>query len=315
MLSQGTIGQAGRKAYSFLVPEQRGQVLAAVSKAMYLLTEQGELFWLAGEDTSMHDRCAVVATPISLLPDGAPFFVEGLKLIINQGITYEIGNVAVWSPPKPDYIPEPSALVDHFEFFVSQLDCSQARGFGQFMPVIQALWQDMPFPDLHYTDPILQFAQPKVLNMAKACLEGNSSLILEQAEMLVGLGAGLTPSGDDFLGGILFAIKILQTYYYNTAVPSLHFPIEHYGSRTHPISLSLLKDLADGSAVEPLHQIINNLLAGTSVNSINSYVSRLTDIGHSTGWDLLTGLITGLLVTRRNDYSNSSLRIEQKMNT
>lgn len=314
MYSQAAIQQAGQKAYAFLVPGQRGRVLAAFSRAVYLLTEGDDLFWLAAEDTPLHDRCILVSRLPSSLHTGIPFLVEGSRLVIDRTIAYEMGTITVWSPPQPDDIAESAGLKAYLESFVAQIDCSQARGFGQFIPVIQALWQDMQIPDLHYTDPLLQFAQPKVLSMAGACLEGNTSLISEQVEMLVGLGAGLTPSGDDFLGGILFAIKILQTYYPNATNILLHFPIENYGSRTHPISLALLKGLADGSAVEPLHQIINNLLAGTSVNCIHSYVSQLTDIGHSTGWDLLMGLLTGLLITRGNRCSNSSLQIEQSMN-
>jgi hypothetical protein len=150
--------------------------------------------------------------------------------------------------------------------------------------------------------------------MARACLKGNAGLISENAERLVGLGTGLTPSGDDFLGGILFAIKMLQTYYPNTINIALRFSIENYSSRTHPISFGILKDLADGSAVEPLHQIMNHLLAGTTISCSYSYVSQLTDIGHSTGWDLLTGLLTGLLVARGNCTINPPLQIAESMN-
>lgn len=314
MHSQGTITQAGKKANSLLVHGQRGQVLAAFCKAIYLLTEDGELFWLAGDGIPMHDRCAVVSTIISPLLDGDSFFVEGSSLVVNETFIYNIDHGTIWSPPETKCNLEPSELAARLNGFVLQLDCSQARGFGTFLPVIQALWQDMRIPYVHYTNPLLQFAQPKVLNMARACLEGNASLISEQAEMLVGLGAGLTPSGDDFLGGILFAIKTLQTYYPDTIIVPVNLPIENYGSRTHAISFALLKDLTDGSAVEPLHHLVNNLSAGTSINCIHSYVSQLTNIGHSTGWDLLTGLLTGLLVTRGNRCFNSSLQVDQSMN-
>jgi hypothetical protein len=311
MRLQGTINQAGKKAYSFLVSEQRGQVLAVFSKAIYLLTEQGEIFWLAGNGAPKHDRCAVVSPFIPPQPDGVSFSVEESRLIIDHAFAYEIDPVGIWAPPETKCILEPAELVGVLKYLVLQLDCSQARGFGAFLPVIQALWQEMRIPDLHYTDPLLQSARPKVLNLARACLDGNAGSISKQAEMLVGLGAGLTPSGDDLVGGVLFAIRTLQTYYSGTIAISLDFPIENYGSRTHPISFTLLKDLADGSAVEPLHQIINNLLAGTSISCINSFVSQLTDIGHSTGWDLLTGLVTGLLLTHGNHCFAPSLQIEQ----
>jgi hypothetical protein len=72
-------------------------------------------------------------------------------------------------------------------------------------------------------------------------------------------------------------------------------PIESYGSQTHLISFTLLNDLADGHAIAPLHEIINGLFSGESFESLYPFVSELASVGHSTGWDLLTGLLTGLL--------------------
>jgi hypothetical protein len=42
---------------------------------------------------------------------------------------------------------------------------------------------------------------------------------------------GSTPSGDDFLGGLLFAVKILQAAYPNSNFINYGIPIEtyHYG--------------------------------------------------------------------------------------
>jgi hypothetical protein len=81
--------------------------------------------------------------------------------------------------------------------------------------------------------------------------------------------------------------------------------IESAKQRTHLISFTLLKDLTNGQAVEPLHELIRSVLSDQPPESIRP-ASCLTQIGHSTGWDLLTGALTGLLLTFRNPDSIDS---------
>jgi Protein of unknown function (DUF2877) len=313
MYLHGNIRQIGKKARSFLLPGQHGTVLASVSKAIYLIAEQGDAFWLAGEDTPMHDRCAMISTAVPALSPGARYSVEQSALIVDDTFAFEAGDAAIWSPAEIHWHLGLTELAANTRTFVRHLDGLQASGFGKFLPLIQALWQEIQIPDLQFADPILQFSKSRVLDIAAACLEQDIDRFSENARMLIGLGTGLTPSGDDFLGGVLFALRTIQTHYPCSSNLHLTFSIENYSSQTHPISFTLLKDLANGSAVEPLHEMINNLLGGTSIDCTSSFVSQLTNIGHSTGWDMLTGLLTGLLVTHGNHVSTSSLPIKQSM--
>jgi hypothetical protein len=89
--------------------------------------------------------------------------------------------------------------------------------------------------------------------------------------------------------------------------------LDAYRARTHTISFTLMNDLAEGHAIAPLHQIINGLLCGVSAERIYPFVSQLTRIGHSTGWDLLTGLLVGLLTTYRSHYFIPSLQLTKSM--
>jgi hypothetical protein len=58
-----------------------------------------------------------------------------------------------------------------------------------------------------------------------------------------------------------------------------------------------LKDHAHGQALEPLVLFLTAILTARRNQDVNRSISRLTSLGHSTGWDLLTGALTGLLVT------------------
>jgi hypothetical protein len=63
--------------------------------------------------------------------------------------------------------------------------------------------------------------------------------------------------------------------------------------------------LTDGRAVEPLHELIRFILSDRAPEGIRPALS-LTEIGHSTGWDLVTGMLTGLLLTFRSHDSIDS---------
>jgi uncharacterized protein DUF2877 len=307
--SQAVILQTGTMARTGLASGQHGKVLAVFSKAIYLLTEADELFWIARDDSPMHERCAQISSPLPGLLARSPFRVEDHRLTIDPGFICDVDHAPRWCAPRvdPNHVLETIQLPARIHSFFSNLDFSQAKGFGSFIPLILSLSRNESInPLLRSSDPILLFAQPFVLGAARACLDHQPFRISQTANALIGFGTGLTPSGDDFLGGFLFAVNQLQAAYPNSNFINHRFPIETYHSWTHLISFTLLKDLASGQAIAPLHHIIHNLLTGESLASVYPFVSQLTQIGHSTGWDLLTGLLTGLLITYRSSYSMPS---------
>jgi hypothetical protein len=228
--SQTHITHTGAIARACLAPGQRGKVLAAFSKAIYLVTETGELFWITTEDAPLHQRCAQISAHFPGFSAGAVFHVEDQRLTVEPGFICDVDHAALWSAPRlnPNHVLEITQLPARLHAFCSQLDFSQAKGFGTFMPHILSLAQNALDPASAVTDPVRRFSYPFVLDMARACLERQPVRISKNADALIGLGAGLTPSGDDFLGGLLFAVKILQAAYPNSNFINYGIPIETY---------------------------------------------------------------------------------------
>jgi hypothetical protein len=266
-----------------------------MSKALYLLTDAGELFWITTEAAPLHRRGATVPTSLPDLKVGSPFHFEDGRLV-TEAFVFDFRDTVVWNASRmsaPGV--EMSKLGARTRAFASILDLSNARGFGKFLPHILSLSpHSLSCPLLESS---LRSAQPIVLEMGRACLEGDTSGLAQHAEALIGLGSGLTPSGDDFVGGLLFALNALQAVYRERGSIRATLPIEAYSSRTHLISFTLLKDLADGHAIAPLHNIARGLLEGESPENLLSFIAQLTEVGHSTGWDLLAGFLTGILST------------------
>jgi hypothetical protein len=113
---------------------------------------------------------------------------------------------------------------------------------------------------------------------------------------LLGLGAGLTPSGDDYVGGALFARAWLGGSGSGTA-PAWRAAAAEVAdaarARTHPISAALLRDLAAGLGWAPLHDLAAGLDEAQPARAVEA-ARRLTRLGHTSGWDLLAGLGAGL---------------------
>ena len=121
----------------------------------------------------------------------------------------------------------------------------------------------------------------------------------DDARALIGLGEGLTPSGDDFVGGWLFA-----AYHLRAAYPgAIHWEqraiddlLEYARGRTNEISYALLRDHARGDSVEPLHDWLAALLGADEPGNMANVVARLIGIGNMTGKNILAGAVTGMLL-------------------
>lgn len=311
--SETDITHAGPAARRCIAPGQSGNVLAALSKAIYLVTHDNVLFWIAAADAPMHTRCARIAGALPGPSPEKPFRIVGHHLLIDSGFYFNLDDTSPWSASyidSKDILPiwEVRTRID--SLFLS-LDFSQAKGFGKLIPHVLSLSQS----EVHVsssTDPILVHAQPFVLNIARACLDQNMLRVSQNIDALIGLGPGLTPSGDDFVGGMLFSIKILETAYPDWVSMNDLPSIEGYRSKTNVISFTLLNDLANGHAMEPLHQIINGLLYREPIDSIYPFLSQLTQVGNSSGWDMLAGFVTGLLIVYQSN-SIPPLRMPQCM--
>lgn len=104
----------------------------------------------------------------------------------------------------------------------------------------------------------------------------------KQALRLVGLGPGLTPSGDDVLCGFLLALRHLGGR-------PLAAPVHHAG-RTTQLSAALLDHAARGDGCDPLVRLLDAVAGHTSVPAA---LAVLLAVGHTSGADLALGVLAG----------------------
>ena len=122
---------------------------------------------------------------------------------------------------------------------------------------------------------------------------------------LVGLGPGLTPSGDDFLVGMLVALSLAGRFDLVAAVDQVIRPVLAEG--TGPISRLHVVAALDGESSERLHAMINAVLVGDH-NVLASRLVSISQVGHCSGWDTLAGAVTVLRVLARAHHSVMAAR-------
>lgn len=106
---------------------------------------------------------------------------------------------------------------------------------------------------------------------------------------LLGLGPGLTPSGDDFLGGAMVALSLLGLTGLRDAIWTTLEPL--VACSTNDISRAHLAAAAHGLGSAALHAALNAVIGGRA-DALGAGLAAIDAIGHTSGWDALAGAVT-----------------------
>ena len=111
------------------------------------------------------------------------------------------------------------------------------------------------------------------------------------AILLLGLGPGLTPSGDDFLGGVMLALTArgkseLRDALWETIAPELD-------DLTVPVSAMQLSAAADGMGAEIVHDLIAAMMSSDE-HAIPAALDSVLALGATSGADTVAGIVVGL---------------------
>lgn len=128
----------------------------------------------------------------------------------------------------------------------------------------------------------------------------DTTAVRAAAATLVGLGVGLTPTGDDVLTGLAFAAWHLGGPL--GLVPSAVTEAAATGT-THDLSLAMLRHACRGRAAQPLVTLLSMLRDDGEPEpgdaDIDSAVAAIIGIGHTSGTDQACGLIAAVHISER----------------
>jgi hypothetical protein len=125
--------------------------------------------------------------------------------------------------------------------------------------------------------------------LAAALPSGDVEVAGRVARRLVGLGPGLTPSGDDALIGLAAALHALR----HSARGFLHEAIGDAHVRTTAVAATLLRHAAAGEFSERVQRLLAALL-GDDDAAVAPAIERAMAWGATSGTDCLVGVLFGL---------------------
>jgi hypothetical protein len=121
---------------------------------------------------------------------------------------------------------------------------------------------------------------------------GRKESAIQAGRSLLGLGPGLTPSGDDFLMGIFAVINLHggPLHAYTSLCQGI---LWQASQRTNDISLAALKQAASGLVRDSIVKLIDTLAYGTQ-DLLLPRIAEVLRIGSSSGTDIAMGIYAGL---------------------
>lgn len=141
---------------------------------------------------------------------------------------------------------------------------------------------------------------------AKAC---NPSEFLSTATGLLGLGIGLTPSGDDFLVGLVGSLVLIADWM--PALEWVHLTgrelAEEASGRTTAVAASYLRCAARGEIIERQEELLQAAISGDGSTAVAA-CRTLRRFGHSSGGEIALGTLLAVDIAASLSHRDLALR-------
>jgi hypothetical protein len=141
-------------------------------------------------------------------------------------------------------------------------------------------------------------ALPAVINLMKSSADHDAELFEHACDTLVGLGPGLTPSGDDLLVGFLatqykFDSPIKRWLYDSGLIERI---IRKQKEKTTSVAFQFLKCASEGLFSEILIDVIDSIIARDHSHGKKQYpvLDDFLRWGHTSGTDTMVGVVVAL---------------------
>ena len=247
--------------------------------------ENGELYTIAarhldnGPNTLITDLDSCSTLELAV---GDRIFVSNKCIKVENKLNISIKLAEPWQCLLPAY-PADTALLKRniFEAKLFIQEHGQAGGMKKSIT----------------TDNIFQIELARMLEERSRSLVEQLSMsrwesAAQQAVSLIGLGPGLTPSGDDYLTGLFTVFNMPDSPLW----PYRSFCMDvvlHASKLTNQISCITMKKAAAGQVREKIVQFMQAVIHSTSEET-KDRLAAVLGIGSSSGTDIALGLIHGL---------------------
>ena len=208
------------------------------------------------------------------------------EIRVGRRYRFPLSDCSEWSPEAIRLPVNPRVLAKGIAAFKARaVGAVPDAGLGQF--IVRGF-----VPKRHHF--VCRAAETSITNAKRWLFQafvGPRDAAVEKArwvKKLIGLGPGLTPSGDDFLGGMMIALHSIGEHGLCSRLwPEIY---QSAAASTNPISFTHLKAASEGMGSKCIHRAISDMTGGNAEAMFGSMVG-INRIGHTSGWDTVAGIV------------------------
>ncbi len=283
----------------FLHEPRVGTVHSVFNKATNIAFDETLLALLSDElprmPNSVRLRSVVTDKLLSDLQPGMEVCVGNDTLVIPTcNFSFHLSDTPLWEP-RPDvtaYQWHRETVAQHARLLTQFLALKQYQ--GGLAPLVGSLFLGQQLQET----PLSRMATPKLRLLAQASWRQNIAGIEEATLGLAGLGPGLTPSGDDVLGGFAAIMALLSPQLSADSLPRKYIASTIAAvakPRTTMLSAVLLEYASRGEVSEQFGTLLLTLSYPVEASeTILKAADRVLAFGASSGGDTLLGMLLGL---------------------
>ena len=299
----------GPSAYQSLYGDiNKGKVHTVFRRVINIIWPDGNLSSISRVDVSNGPANIVTSLPVTSdftlygIEPGTLVWIDKNHTMLNIGnLSVSLKNASLWDSPLAQFkAPLPARQINENLVEVGRWvkhSHSNSSGLAELFPHLEALRSGTYLPPAH-TDPVTYLAGQAINRLLPALRTADSTNIKESAASLIGLGPGLTPSGDDYLAGLLLSLRIaarLSPESFQHVQNDLSNTIIELAPRlTNNLSCQMLLLAARGTGSELMENMVLALFcASPTKNSLIQAAVDLSAVGASSGFDQLLGIMSG----------------------
>jgi hypothetical protein len=214
-----------------------------------------------------------------------PVAISRSEIRVGSRFVFPLSRCKRWSPILPDGEPKPGCVRIGLDTLrVAAAKVAPHEGLGRYLAKGPTTIRGNVLSDS--AAPQIASARTWVIQMLA---EAHPPLVRDKAwvRKIAGLGPGLTPSGDDFLAGMMIALHRLDEAPTARLLWRMVEPIAQRDGNA--ISLAHLAAAAEGFGAEAIECTISAVLRGDGPVILTS-LNDVAELGHTSGWDAMVGV-------------------------
>lgn len=302
------IALLGRASATSLRSESRWEIRAVFRRSFYCGSRGGSFVCVGPMSLGCGPLNVLCQMPepcdweVSGLTPGSAATCNGTLFRVADRFAFSLADAEVWRPAMPTTPWQPATMIAGLMALARAACMRPARGGLQSLIPILAEPKSACPQGAGEVTPLIRLARVGIERLAD-WLEGSLARPAEfipvpapAIDALIGLGPGLTPSGDDFLGGVLLALR-----HFGAPGPAGRLTAEVLSRAergTHEISRAHLAAAAGGEGLAPLHAILS-FLGAPETAGMDECLTGIDAIGHTSGWDALAGVAFAAAIMAR----------------